>query len=475
MNRINLTHFVAGLFFLTVSFIPASASVLNVPADYKTISEAIQHAESQDTILVAPGIYYENLKVNKSITLASWYIKSKDESHIVETVVDGLSRTVFEVQGFESVPATIVGFSIRNGEDGIMAAAPLNLLNCRIRSCQDGIDYESGGEGICSGNVFMYNLDDGIDLDGRNPNLIIEENIIAQNVDDGIEIRLHPQKGMATHCRIANNIIANNGEDGIQFIDYEEPSNRSFTIERNVIHSNHKVGIGCMDQGETIEDYRASAVLEKISLINNTIKGHQYGITGGSNMILVNNIISHSKVSAIKNLVGNSVISHCLFFQNGLNLENPSIVPNQLLLGNPKLDANFRPTKDSPCIDQGMNLFIYKNDTLIHIPSYHYSGNAPDIGAFEFQGFTTSINDNFDSEFRVFPNPFREILHMALESNTNTSSVLMQLYDAKGSILHSEKIDAQQVSFDTSKFPAGTYFLRLGNYHSGNVVKLIKP
>jgi hypothetical protein len=52
-------------------FIPTSnaSKTITVPQDFLTINEAISHASEGDVISVKSGVYYENLKINKSISI----------------------------------------------------------------------------------------------------------------------------------------------------------------------------------------------------------------------------------------------------------------------------------------------------------------------------------------------------------------------------------------------------------------------
>ena len=55
---------------------------------------------------------------------------------------------------------TIQGLTIRNADDGITAAAKLNLLNIVIRETKDAVDYESGSGGLVRFSTFEDNDDD---------------------------------------------------------------------------------------------------------------------------------------------------------------------------------------------------------------------------------------------------------------------------------------------------------------------------
>ena len=86
------------LLTLSLSIMPKiSATTINIPADYPTIQEGIDAAVDGDIIEIAQGTYYENLIINKEITLQSsvdfeeldgaegWY----NDAIIQNTIING--------------------------------------------------------------------------------------------------------------------------------------------------------------------------------------------------------------------------------------------------------------------------------------------------------------------------------------------------------------------------------------------------
>jgi len=357
-------------------------TIVYVPGDAPTIQEGIELAGEGDVVLVAPGAYHENIQLSgKTITLASQFYTSQDTSFIDQTIIDGGGETVIRVESSAGPDAKIIGFTIQNGNDGISTAAKLHILNNRFTGNKDAIDYEAGG-GACRNNLFENNKDDAVDLDGP-VEAIIEDNIIRNNGDDGVEIRLHKYRGPSLNIIIRRNIIAGNEEDGIQLIGYPEVTDRIFLIERNLIKDNAMAGLGLMDDKVTTEDFRGASLLERIHLFNNTFIGNDHSLTGGDNLMALNNIFAGSTNMALKNVDGNSIVAYNLFWGNGTDHHHSNVDTSTMIFADPRLTADDRLLPGSPAIDAGATSFAKNSEIVMDLQSNEYCGPAPDLGAYE--------------------------------------------------------------------------------------------
>ncbi|NCA87165.1 MAG: hypothetical protein EOM83_16655, partial [Clostridia bacterium] len=154
-------YLLTSIFFLLSSSL--SAAVLTVKqdgtGDYTNIQQAIDAAAINDTVLVWPGTYYENLHINgKPLTLASLYLTIGDRQYVYQTIVDG-SNAQRAVIGINYLPtgtnAMICGLTIQNGnslENPIMysldgGGVALLHANTSISNCiiKDNLSFKAGG------------------------------------------------------------------------------------------------------------------------------------------------------------------------------------------------------------------------------------------------------------------------------------------------------------------------------------------
>ncbi len=106
------------LFLFFVFILNLSAAIINIPEDYPTIQEGIIMSTESDTVLVSPGIYYENIYYYmKNITVASLFLTTQDTTYISQTIIDGNQNgsVVTFVCSVEDSTSVLCGFTIQNG------------------------------------------------------------------------------------------------------------------------------------------------------------------------------------------------------------------------------------------------------------------------------------------------------------------------------------------------------------------------
>ena len=110
MKKIIILYFLLHLAALGYS------TIINIPADYATIQAGIDASVSDDTVLVQPGTYTENINFEgKNITLGSLYFTTHDTSYVAQTIIDGNSSDCVVTFANDEFKATLSGFTIKNG------------------------------------------------------------------------------------------------------------------------------------------------------------------------------------------------------------------------------------------------------------------------------------------------------------------------------------------------------------------------
>ena len=112
--------------FILLAFSLLNATIIHIPADYPAIQEGINASVDGDTVLVADGVYYENLSIDREITLASHFIIDGNISHRDSTIIDGGnydedsgpfgSCVLFRPpENGDAISPKLTGFTIQNG------------------------------------------------------------------------------------------------------------------------------------------------------------------------------------------------------------------------------------------------------------------------------------------------------------------------------------------------------------------------
>jgi len=286
----------------------ASATTIYVPDNYAKIQWAVDNASAGDTIIVRDGTYYENVVVNKALTIRS-------ENGSANCIVDGARSGNVITLNADGI--TIEGFTVRDsGSDwpnaGIKVVSNSNKIACNsITNNWRGIVLSSSS----SNNIYNNNINSnngwGIYLSYSSDNNIY--NNTASNNDAGIYLY------SSSNNNITNNVM---NSDGIVIWGYQLQHWNTHTIEGNTVNGkplyyfkNQIGGKVPEDAGQVILANCTGMRIENLN-ISNTDVGVQLGFS--SHNIIKNNIAnSNSRYgiyvddSSNNNIYNNTVSNNC--------------------------------------------------------------------------------------------------------------------------------------------------------------------
>lgn len=357
---------------------------IRVPQDFASIQDAVNEAQTGDIIILSPGIYNidETIVIDKQITLTSEFINSNEQSDINNTVItSSYSLDPLVLFTNSASNSKCIGITFKEAHKQLTVECEyIEVTNCYFfDNVSDALSLEGAG-GYIAYNYFENCGDEGIDADDS-LDWIIEYNTIINPGDDGIEIRLQNNDGATRLHTIRYNFISGAAEDGIQLIDYDGDSGREFDIHHNLILNSEMVGIGCTINGNTIENYEGSYMVEKTYVYNNVFDNNNHAITGANNMLVINNIIVNSSV-AIKNLENNSIANYNCIYSNNSDFIDVNTGSDNIFI-DPMLKDNYFLEANSPCIDSGIKTYSV-NGLSMTVSDEDILGDMPDMGAKEY-------------------------------------------------------------------------------------------
>jgi len=224
--------FVSMLLFPAMFKIPfmtpvkAHPSEIVVPDDYEKIQWAIDNASDGDTIFVKAGTYYENLLVNKALSIVG------ENKH--NTIIDGRgSRTVVWVL-VDNVKVS--GFTIKKSQSiwphgGIRLdrSSGVNISHNIITDNCGGINLFVSSNNILSSNT-IFNNEDGIYF-WHSSNNTLTDNNISNNHLSGIHL------DSSSNNTLTSNNISNNHLSGIRL----ESSINNTLIGNNILNNDYGI------------------------------------------------------------------------------------------------------------------------------------------------------------------------------------------------------------------------------------------
>jgi polymorphic membrane protein len=385
------------LIFLLILTLNATALIINIPMDYSTIQEGVNAAAENDTVLVAPGIYFENIvwpAVN-SINLIG--------SGVFDCIIDGNAQNsviLLDVgSGIIDSTTVINGFTLRNGEaeagGGICAyyAAP-SLKELIIT--ENTADSDGGG-------LFCFNYSHF-----KIENVTIRNNT-AGSEGGGINC------DFTSNIRIFNSSIVDNAANlcggGICIEGGSHP-----IIHYSIIKGNSAEYGGGIWSGE-----KGSCQLINCTVVNNeaTEQGGAY-FSNYPTMDVINSIFWYNTPDQIWEdaFVTYSDIEDGWTGFGNIDMDPLFVAPEY---------GNYMLSENSPCIDAGDPDSPYDPD-----------GTIADMGCCYFyqpSGADNPIPEN-KRKLTNYPNPFNP---------TTTISFTLTAKDAKGAMLEIFNLKGQRI------------------------------
>jgi len=311
--------------------------IIKIPDHFSIIQEGIDAAEAEDSVLITPGTYTENILFDgKNIVVGSLYLWTLDTAYIAQTIIDG---------GGENGDGTVVTFY--NNVDTSCVLSGLTITNGYEVSSQGGPLGFAGGINCIGASPTLSNLiirdnyvdgnGGGIQLSGSNP--IIKSVVIKNNSGlsgGGGLLCTGSSSPLLSDVRIIGNNGGNDG-GGLYLTAGSSPILSNVLIANNT--ANNGGGLLCWDNN-------VLPILNNVTIMNNI--GNGIDIIAFAQPTLTNSIIWGNTPANIP--IGSTVIADYCDIEGGWDGEgNIDADPLFCDLSN----GDFSLAENSPCVGTG--------------------------------------------------------------------------------------------------------------------------
>ena len=359
-----------------------SSATASFTEPLQTIQEAVDRACDQDSILILPGTFVENIAIhNKDLRVGGLELLTGEVVSSSMPILDGgdVATTLYVLNS----QVHLSGLIIQNGRSG--AGAGLFLNNCShsiVNRCTI-----RNNTGI--GDITAH----GINLSGNN--CTISNCHLYGNYGRKRLINLSGTNHLVTHCTIENN---NTWEEGTVVVNSFETR-----VENCLIRNNSGGGI-------TI--YRNDTQVQHCSVVNNTPRGLSVNAgTSGAQVSIFNSILygnggangDNIRISQTGSAVWKVRLHHCILEEGGnypwLSVYKIIELDSTVVDVAPQLDDDAMPLPTSPALGAGAlwvdwdGIPLYSSTTdLTGNPRPFPVGSMPDLGCLENEmGMPASI------------------------------------------------------------------------------------
>lgn len=498
------------IFFSILSGIQGFAKVITVPKQFTTIQAALNACKVGDTVLVDAGTYAENIVWPQTNNI---HLLSK-RLDATSTIVDGQnSGRVFDIEwaGRTAFAAEINGFTIENGYINVPAhlggrgagiyvsQAAVQVRNCVIARNNITSSFEIQNNG---GGAAIYIMSSPLALTNVIDHCIIKANNVANvTTGEGAAVGMESCNTVISNTTISNNSFSvDEVAVGTVYAYSASLKMDAVKIENNTINTTSQILYGAA----SIKGGAVYAYLTKLQMTNCLADENILSPFSTNEALLGNAIyfygeakdfkISNSTLANNKRTDGAPVLGTGIYFNssngtapnvyntiswnpdNGLEIYNQTKatqVANSDIRGGYtgtailNMDPEFISTTDyhlqsgSPCINAGDNTYAPSTD-LDGNP--RPQGSSTDIGCYESSvAFSSSVTNAAVEPnsivAKAYPNPTHGAFTLTV--NSKWLNAYMQVHDASGKILFTQKITNLTNNFNFGKWAAGLYFIDL--------------